>query len=67
MFAAFAKLREIQILRSIGGADAAFRRRLDPPRGWTLEAILTLDVDALRRELGDILRQQLHRAGFRQH
>jgi hypothetical protein len=49
MFAALAKLREIQTMRSL---SPAFYAQLAPPKsGWTLEALLVLDIPALRREL----------------
>jgi hypothetical protein len=49
MFWAFAKLREIQTMRSI---SPAVRRQLEPPDPrWTLEALHALDLVALRQEL----------------
>jgi hypothetical protein len=56
MFAAFAKLREIQVMRSI---SRTFFARLAPPeRGWTLAALSAVDLAALRRELADHLASQ---------
>jgi hypothetical protein len=53
MFAALAKLREIQTMRSL---SPAFYAQLAPPKsGWTLEALLVLDIPALRRELASTL------------
>jgi hypothetical protein len=53
MFAAFAKLREIQTMRSL---SRDFYARLAPPvSGWTLDALLVLDIPALRRALADHL------------
>jgi hypothetical protein len=53
MFAAFARLREIQLLRSAlaGRLDPHLQHTLDPPTGWTLATLLSLDLSALRREL----------------
>jgi hypothetical protein len=49
MFWAFAKLREIQTMRSISPAR---RMQLAPPDPrWTLEALHALDLVALRQEL----------------
>ena len=49
MFAAFAKLREIQVMRSV---SPALQARLAPPdRRWTLEAVHALNLVALRRDL----------------
>ena len=55
MFAVFAKLREIQLLRSILAHCRISAPSLDPPGGWTLEALLVLDPSALRRECADRL------------
>jgi hypothetical protein len=53
LFAAFARLREIQTMRSI---SPVYRARLAPPAaGWSLEAVLALDLPALRRELAEHL------------
>lgn len=66
MFAAFAKLREIHTMRSILPASAPAAPRLDPPHGWTLEAVMTVDTLALRRELADWLRDgRTTNAGWR--
>ena len=58
MFAAFAKLREIQSMRLLAGDDRGLAGRLAPPAGWTLEALLTLDLPALRREFAELLASQ---------
>jgi hypothetical protein len=50
MFAAFAKLREIQLLRALAKEHPTFRVRLDPPAGWTLEALLLLDLGKVKQE-----------------
>jgi hypothetical protein len=55
MFAAFAKLREVQTMRSVARSLATLSIRLDPPGGWTLEALLLVDVNALRAKLADQL------------
>ena len=49
MFAAFAKLREIQTMRSV--SPALYTRLAPTDARWTLEALHALDLVALRREL----------------
>jgi hypothetical protein len=51
MFCVFAKLREIGLLYALAGGFPGLRARLMPPDGWTIEAVLLLDMGALRREL----------------
>jgi hypothetical protein len=55
MFAAFAKLREIQLMRSIVPSHTRVAARLNPCDGWTLTAVLMVDMAALRREVADQL------------
>ena len=51
MFAAFAKLREIQLLRAlVGDRSAELMKRLAPVSGWTLAGVMSLDMAAIRRE-----------------
>jgi hypothetical protein len=53
MYWAFAKLREIQTMRSI---SPVLHARLAPPDPrWTLEGLHALDLVALRRELDELL------------
>ena len=59
MFRAFAKLREIQLLRSTMAQRHIPAPQLDPPGGWTLEALLVIDVVALRQELVTALARSL--------
>ncbi|MEO7223825.1 MAG: hypothetical protein ABIY37_15255, partial [Devosia sp.] len=63
MFAAFAKMREIQIMRSIVRGTPALALRLDPPGGWTLEALLILDLGSLRHDLRTLLAADTGGAG----
>ena len=55
MFAAFVRMREIQLMRSVAGGHPALSARLDPRGGWTLDALLVLDLGALRRDLREHL------------
>lgn len=63
MFAAFSKLREIQIMRSVGCGGPALRTQLAPPGGWTLESLLVIDLNALRRALAEDLAVPSRKAG----
>jgi len=53
MFMAFAKLRAIQLMRSIAPERTPVAGALNPSDGWTLTAVLTVDIAALRRTLAD--------------
>ena len=58
MFAAFAKLRELQLLRVVVQDHRDLRALLDPPEGWTLDRLLLLDLAAVRRQVQRILAPQ---------
>ncbi len=55
MFAAFGRLRQIQLMRVLAADHPAWSARLDPAEGWSLETLLTLDLVALERELAELL------------
>ena len=57
MFAAFAKLREIQLMRSLLPDGSKLRSRLRPAGGWSIDALLLTDLAALRREVGEFRRR----------
>lgn len=69
MFAAFAKLREIQTMRGLAAGAPHLIARLAPPTGWTLEAVLLFDLAAARRDLAAWVASESHgpmlRAGQR--
>jgi hypothetical protein len=55
IFAAFAKLREIQIIRSIAGSDPRLASQLVLPASWTIESLAVFNLDARRRDLRERL------------
>ena len=57
MFAAFARLRETQTMRAIVPDGTALGARLAPPQGWTIDALLVLDVESLRRDFRELARR----------
>jgi len=63
MFAAFAKLREIQSMRVLvgeAGGTASLAAKLAPAQGWSLAALMTVDLAALRGELRDAFATPAH-------